>query len=288
MKTIKFAIGLCVSIFLGTSQVMAGAIVSELGSYAVLAGAVVNNQGASTISGNVGAFRGTVQGDLISFSSGQLSSPGASREAAALALYSALNIAPTYTDLTGANLGGMTLSAGNYNFASTAALSTDILTLDAQNIDSPSWNFNIGSSLTISQDASIRIINVNEGATPTVMWNVGSSAYLFQRAEFLGNIVAYASITLEEGSNIRCGRAIALVGSVSMNNNIISRDCKNNDGINLTESNGLASYQGVSIPAFANAFPITRTIVDVPEPAILSVFVLGMMGLASRRFKKQA
>jgi hypothetical protein len=55
--------------------VMAGAIVSELGSYAVLAGSNFFNQGSSTISGNVGDLQGTVQGDLINFSNGQLPSP---------------------------------------------------------------------------------------------------------------------------------------------------------------------------------------------------------------------
>jgi hypothetical protein len=49
-----------------------------------------------------------------------------------------------------------------------------------------------------------------------------------------------------------------------------------------------AFSQGVGIPAFARAFPITRTVVDAPAPGSLSVFVLGMIGFASSRFKKQA
>jgi hypothetical protein len=130
---------------------------------------------------------------------------------------------PPYIDITGGDLGGRSFQQGNYKVMGLASLSTGISILDAYKEYSASWNFNIGSTLTMSQDTSISIINVNEGATLSVMWNVGASA---------------------------------------------------------------AFSQGVGIPAFARTFPITRTVVDAPAP--LSVFVLGMIGFASSRFKKQA
>jgi MYXO-CTERM domain-containing protein len=42
---------------------------------------------------------------------------------------------------------------------------------------------------------------------------------------FRGSIIADQSVTLTTGATITCGRAIALVGAVTMDTNVITSDC---------------------------------------------------------------
>ena len=115
------------------------------------------------------------------------------------------------TDLTGTDLGGLTLVPGVYCFSSSALL-TGTLTLDGQGDASAQWVFQIGSTLTTATNATVSLIN---GAVNcNVFWQIGSSATIQTNNTFVGNILALTSITLDGG--ILNGRALARNGAVTI------------------------------------------------------------------------
>ena len=65
---------------------------------------------------------------------------------------------PCGTNLTGQNLGGLTLTPGVYCFSSSAQL-TGTLTLDAGGAPDAVFIFQIGSTLTTASSSSVKVIN---------------------------------------------------------------------------------------------------------------------------------
>jgi hypothetical protein len=72
------------------------------------------------------------------------------------------------------------------------------------------------------------VIVINPSSSLRVIWQVGSSATIGTGTAFVGNILAFASITLTTGASLS-GRALALGGAVTMDNNAVS--CGSCDGI---------------------------------------------------------
>ena len=126
---------------------------------------------------------------------------------------------PTTVNLTGQNLGGLTLIPGVYNFSSSAQL-TGALTLNALGNPNAVFIFNIGSTLTTASASAVSLINGAQGGN--VFWRVGSSATLGTSTSFAGDILANASITLNTGANITCGAAWARTGAVTLDTNTIT------------------------------------------------------------------
>ena len=126
---------------------------------------------------------------------------------------------PPANDLTGTDLGGLILTPGVYHFDTSAAL-TGILTLNAQGNPNARFDFQIGTTLITASNSAIQIIN--GGNADNVYFQVGSSATLGTATAFEGNILADQSVTLTTGASIQDGRALALVGAVTMDTNHIS------------------------------------------------------------------
>ena len=197
---------------LGTSQ-----------TFAVLGGSTVTNTGPSTITGNLGVSPGS---SVTGFppgivTGGSIHAADAVAAQAQTDLTTAYNTAagtPCGVDLTGQNLGGLTLTAGVYCFTSSAFL-TGTLTLDMQGNPNAAFLFKIGSTLTTSSASSILLIN-SAGSTcpPNLNWQVGSSATLGTGSTFKGNILALTSITLTTGAALP-GRALARNGAVTLDTN---------------------------------------------------------------------
>jgi Ice-binding-like len=192
-------------------------------SFAVLAGSTVTNVGATTIEGNLGVDPGLA---VTGFPPGLVSGgtihagDGVSLQAQS-DLTTAYNVAsgvPCDTDLTGQDLGGLTLTRGAYCFSSSAQL-TGRLTLDAEGVPDALFIFQIGSTLTTASNSSVLVINGGRGCN--VFWQVGSSATLGTTTEFVGDILALTSITLTTGARVS-GKALARNGAVTLDSNIIA------------------------------------------------------------------
>jgi len=118
---------------------------------------------------------------------------------------------PATHNLTGKDLGGMTLTAGASNvycFSSSAGL-TGTLTL----VGGPSdvFIFQIGSTLITGTNSRVSLIGVSPC---NLFWQVGSSATIEVNNAFAGNILAHTSITLNGGT--LTGRALANTGAVTI------------------------------------------------------------------------
>ena len=213
-------------LLLSTANVYATTVNAGLGTanlFAVLGGTTVTNTGLSSINGNLGLWSGTaVTGFPPGTVSGSIDAGNASAMRAQMDATGAYNVAaaqPCGGVLTGQNLGGQTLTAGVYCFASTAQLNGSLI-LNAQGDANAVFIFQIGGTLTTLSGSNVTIINGGTGNN--VFWQVGSSATLGTASKFAGNILALSNITLDARAEISCGRALALNGSVSMDTNKIT------------------------------------------------------------------
>jgi hypothetical protein len=194
-------------------------------AFAVLAGTTVTNTGATIVNGDLGVWPGT---SITGFPPGIVNGTVDDSDAFAMQAQSDLTTAYNYAaaqacgsgdNLTGQNLGGLTLTPGVYCFASSAQL-TGVVTLDAQGNPNAVFIFQIGSTLTTASGSSV--VFADGAVGNDVFWQVGSSATLGTTTEFAGNILALTSITLNTGANIECGSALAINGAVTMDTNEVS------------------------------------------------------------------
>jgi Ice-binding-like len=214
---LAFSAGLC-----GVAVVWAQPTLGTAQSFAVLGGSTVTNTGPSVITGDLGVSPGTA---ITGFPPGTVTGTIHAADAVALQAqndvttqYNALASAACSADLTGQDLGGLTLIPGIYCFSSSAQL-TGTLTLNAQGNANAAFIFKTGSTLTTASGSSVVMIN---GGNPCgVAWQIGSSATLGTTTSFIGNLIALQSITLNTGANI-IGRALARNGAVTLDTNNVS------------------------------------------------------------------
>lgn len=221
LASVGFAAFLC-----GSSPALAQSL-GTAASFAVLGGSTVTNTGSSVITGNLGVSPGS---SVTGFPPGIVTG-GTIHAADAVALqaqndatiaYNFLAGQPCNTDLTGQDLGGLTLTPGVYCFSSSAQL-TGILTLSGAG----TYIFQIGSTLTTASGSSVALTN---GASACdVWWQVGTSATLGTASSLPGSILALTSITLNTGANVS-GRALARNGAVTLDSNAVSV-CEGTSGV---------------------------------------------------------
>src|ERR1700687_2807624 len=225
------ALGLTIVAPISSSHAQAPAL-GTVASFAVLGASTVTNTGSSILSGtaanpgNLGVSPGSA---ITGFPPGILTGPGASIHANdAVAIQAQIDLTtaynnlagrPTTVNLTGQNLGGLTLVPGVYNFSSSAQL-TGTLRLNGLGNPNSIFVFNIGSTLTTASASAISLMNGAQGGN--VFWRVGSSATLGTTTSFAGDILAQTSITLNTGANILCGAAWAHTGAVTLDTNTIT------------------------------------------------------------------
>jgi len=263
-------------------------------TFAVLAGAGITSSGATTINGNVGSGpTNTIIGfPPATISGGGLTSTVVAQQAQADALtaYNFLALQTPTLNLTGTDLGGLTLTPGVYNFSSSAFL-TGTLTLDAQGASNAVFIFEIGSTLTTANNSVVSVINGN--SSEGVFWQVGSSATLGDSSLFMGNILANTSITLDPFASIGCGRALAGINAVS---GAATMANGNNVAINAGSScvGGYGGgYQSTPTGGFQliGGDIIAPPPVTVPEPPALPLLLggaLAVMAVARRRNRPEA
>ena len=196
------------------------AVLGTAESFAVLSGSTVTSTGPTTIVGNLGVSPGLA---VTGFPPGMVTG-GVIHSGDAVAMQAQSDLTTAYNalaglacdhDLTGQDLGGLTLTPGVYCFSSSAQL-TGALTLDAQGNPDALFVFQIVSTLTTASNASVLVIN--GAGSCNAYWVVGSSATLGTTTTFVGNILALTSIALTTGVQVS-GRALARNGAVTMDTN---------------------------------------------------------------------
>jgi Ice-binding-like/PEP-CTERM motif len=273
---------------------------SDLESFAVLGASTVTNVPTSTIVGNVGVSPGTA---ITGFSS----APGvavADPQVTGGLVHATTTVAGNAHDqltiartdlgllapgtLLSADLVGLTIFPGVYTVPAGVSNLTGMVTLDGQGNANAAWVFEMPSTLITSPGSVVKVINTGAGAG--VYWDVGSSATLGTTTSFEGNILALASINLDTGATIGCGRALAETGAVTLGMNTLGIGCGAGTGGEGGQgfSGGLTVSTGGSPekPTFLPFAPIGPGS-SVPEPS--SVFLLGTgfagLALAVRRRK---
>jgi len=191
-------------------------------NFAVLGASTVTNTGSTVVTGDLGLYAGT---SVTGFPPGTVTGTKHITDAAAQQAQLDLSAAYLYlaslagaTDLSGQDLGGMTLAPGVYKFTSSAQL-TGILTLDAAGDANARWVFQIGTTLTTATSSSVVLINSAD--VDNVCFQVGSSATLGGATAFIGNILAHSSITMVTSATID-GRTLAQIGAVTLDTNTVT------------------------------------------------------------------
>lgn len=221
LRRVSFAAAL---LFVAAMPVAAQISLGTAQGFGVLGGSTVTNTGATTVNGNVGVSPGTavtgfLPGVIVGGSIHSNDAVAVQAQNDLTTAYNNIAATPCTVDLTGQNLGGLTLTPGVYCFSSSAQL-TGALTLDALGNPNALFLFKIGSTLTTASGSTVTVINGGSSCN-RVYWQVGSSATLGTGTSFAGDILALTSITLTTGANTS-GRVLARNGAVTLDTNNVN------------------------------------------------------------------
>ncbi|MGA8640718.1 MAG: Ig-like domain-containing protein [Candidatus Binatus sp.] len=202
-----------------TGSATTGQLPVNLGAastYAILAATTVTAPGPIVVNGDLGLSPGTsVTGFPPAVVNGatNINNPAAAAaQASLLTAYNDLFDLPAGATKTG-NIGGTTLTPGIYTAPATSlAVSSGNLTLDAQGDTNAVWIFQVGTTLDITP--GLQVILANGAQASNIFWQVGSSATVDTTAVMQGNILAAVSVTVNSGATLN-GRALALTGAVT-------------------------------------------------------------------------
>jgi ice-binding like protein len=222
----------------GPSPVLLG----TSGEFSVLAGSGMTNTGASTLVGDVGASPTHTQTGFAPCPAADcVTLTGANHNVAdpndAVTQQAKTDLAIAYDDAFGrtggtaisAPLGGgQTLVSGVYTSAADIFVGGD-LTLDAGGDPAAVFIFQAKTG-TLNTAAGIssgvpntRVLLSNGAQACNVYWQVGSSATIATFTQFVGNVLALQSITVNTSATLDTGRVLARNGAVTLDTNTIKK-----------------------------------------------------------------
>jgi hypothetical protein len=257
----------------GASAAPAPVNLGTADAFAVLGGQAVTNTGPSVITGDLGVSPGT---SVTGFPPGVVNPPATIHSADGVALQAQSDLTTAYNtaaglpctaDLTGQDLGGMTLTAGVYCFSSSAQL-TGALTLNGMGDPEADFIFKVGSTLTSASASTVLLIN--QAQPCRVFHQVGSSATLGTGSQFVGTILALTSITATTATSVQ-GRLLARNGAVTLDSNSITRPTCLPAATTSTTAATATSSTVASTATTRPATVTTRTTI----PAVTAVTVPG-------------
>lgn len=187
-------------------------------SYSVLGGETVTNTGATTVSGDLGVSPGSA---VVGFPPGVVGPPGvvhaadqsaADAQAANTAAFIALDQGCDVTYATTQDLTLVSPLGPGVYCADAFTLSGGLVLSGTVGV----WIFKSAADLNTAANSS-----VTGGDPCNVWWRLVSSATLFSGTDFVGNILADTSITLQTGASL-IGRAFARTGQVALAGSTIS------------------------------------------------------------------
>jgi hypothetical protein len=220
---LTFALGLSHQ---GANAAVLAPNLGTAGGFAVLAGAgitVAAPVNSTVINGDIGSYATTT---ITGLENTVLN--GVNHAGDGVTQQAKIELGSAFTDAAGRpadvlypfihDIGGTTILSGVYNAPSSLAI-TGTLTFDGGGDSNAVWIFQMGSTLITASGSSVNLINGAQSSN--IFWQVGSSATLGVGSQFEGTIMAQDSITLNTNAVLN-GRALALVGAVTMDNNIIT------------------------------------------------------------------
>ncbi len=196
--------------------------IGSASAYSVLGASTVTNTGLTTLSRSLGLYPGT---SITGFPPGVVGSQGTTDIANAPAQQAQADLAYGFNDGAGrattgtvpSDLAGQVLRSGVYAADGKGPLSLGgTLVLDAKGNTDAVFIFQTDSTLTTGSGSVVQLINGAQACR--VHWIVGSSATLGTGSQFVGTILAQASITVTTGASVR-GRALARTGAVTLDSN---------------------------------------------------------------------
>ncbi len=198
------------------------------GTFAVFAGSITNT-GISDVRKNIGTYpSSSVSGFPPGIAEDTTHLGDAAAATAHADLQTAINMAnalPCGTDLTGKDLGGMTLGPGVYCFSSLAYLNGD-LNLDAGGNPNAEFVFKVESGLIVGNKVSKpknlfysdEVLRLDGVRPCAVTWVSGSSSVMVASGTlFVGNILSSTGAINLSTAVIQVGGSYSLKGSVSLN-----------------------------------------------------------------------
>jgi type VI secretion system secreted protein VgrG len=188
-------------------------------NFAVLAGTTITNAGPSLMNGSLGVspaagVTGFPPGRVVNgtIEAGTPAAVAAKRDLDTA--YAAAAGAPCNVDKTGQNLGGQTLTPDTY-CESIAPTISGTVTLSGSGV----FVFQIGSTLVTAPGTTVVLTNGADACN--VYWQVGSSATIDTGTAFAGTIMAFTSVTVDDGVT-DSGRVQARKGAVTLINDQIT------------------------------------------------------------------